>query len=220
MKVLVVLGTRPEAIKMAPVIRELLRHPDQFKTEVCLTAQHRELLDQVIALFQIPVTHDLNLMAPGQSLEDITSGVLRGLGPVLRASRPDAVLVHGDTTTSFAAALAAFYAQIPAGHVEAGLRTYQHYAPFPEELNRRLCDVLCTWHYAPTGGARENLLREGLSGDSILVTGNTVVDALLYTARQPFTFTDPLLERLGTERRLLLITAHRRESFGDRKSVV
>ena len=214
MKVLVVLGTRPEAIKMAPVIRELLRHPDQFKTEVCLTAQHRELLDQVIALFQIPVTHDLNLMAPGQSLEDITSGVLRGLGPVLRASRPDAVLVHGDTTTSFAAALAAFYAQIPAGHVEAGLRTYQHYAPFPEELNRRLCDVLCTWHYAPTGGARENLLREGLSGDSILVTGNTVVDALLYTARQPFTFTDPLLERLGTERRLLLITAHRRESFG------
>ncbi|MBI2436116.1 MAG: UDP-N-acetylglucosamine 2-epimerase (non-hydrolyzing) [Candidatus Hydrogenedentes bacterium] len=214
MRVLVVIGTRPEAIKMAPVIRELLRREDSIEVRVCLTAQHRELLDQVIRLFTLPVDHDLDVMAPDQSITQVTTSVLTGLGRVLAAARPEIVLVHGDTTTSFAAALAAFYQKIPVGHVEAGLRTYTRYSPFPEEMNRRLCDALCTYHYAPTAGARENLLREHLLPEHIVVTGNTVIDALLHTAAQPCTFTDPVLEGLGRERRLLLVTAHRRESFG------
>jgi len=215
MNVLVVVGTRPEAIKMAPVIKELRGRPEAFhEVKVCLTAQHRELLDQVIRVFGLSVDFDLDLMATDQSIFDVTSNVLRGMKGVLESVRPDAVLVHGDTTTSFAAALAAYYLKLPVGHVEAGLRTYDKYQPFPEEVNRRLADALCDYHYAPTMGAKANLEREYVPGDHIVVTGNTVIDSLLYTAAQPYTFSDPLLEGAGTRRRLLLVTAHRRESFG------
>lgn len=215
MNVLVIMGTRPEAIKMAPVIRELRRRDNVFeRVALCLTAQHREMLDQVIRVFDLKVDYDLDLMSPGQSIFDVTSKVLLGLRPVFEAERPDVVLVHGDTTTSFAAALAAYYARIPVGHVEAGLRTYDKYRPFPEEMNRRLADALCDYHYAPTPGARENLLREGISKENVLVTGNTVIDALFYAVAQPYEFDVPLLARAGLERRLVLVTAHRRESFG------
>ncbi len=214
MRVLVVVGTRPEAIKMAPVIRELRGRGCGFAVQVCLTAQHRELLDQVIRVFELPVDFDLDLMAPGQSIYDVTSRVLTGMEGVLVESRPDVVLVHGDTTTSFSAALAAYYRQIPVGHVEAGLRTYDKHRPFPEEMNRRLADALCDYHYAPTEGARENLRAERISEDHIVVTGNTVIDALLHIAEKPYEFEDPLLAKAGHERRLLLVTAHRRESFG------
>lgn len=209
------MGTRPEAIKMAPVVKALEKRPEHFEVRVCLTGQHRELLDQVIRLFDLPVHHDLNLMQPGQSIHDVTAGVLLGMRGVLEAERPDCVLVHGDTTTTFAAALAAYYARIPVGHVEAGLRTGLRYEPFPEELNRQLADTLSTHLFAATEGARQNLLREGRRDDEIVVTGNTVIDALLAVAAQPYVFTDPLLASLGTERRLVLVTAHRRESFGE-----
>lgn len=216
MRILVVVGTRPEAIKMAPVIKALRVCPDCFQeVQVCLTAQHRELLDQVIRVFDIAVDYDLNLMAPDQSLHEVTSRVLTGVGGVLDAARPNVVLVHGDTTTSFTAALAAYYRKTRIGHVEAGLRTYDKMRPFPEEMNRRLADVLCDYHYAPTQSARENLLRENIPADSVLVTGNTVIDALLYAAARPYCFNDALLDRAGRERRLLLVTAHRRESFGE-----
>ena len=214
MKTLVVMGTRPEAIKMAPVVRELMSRAPACSVEVCLTAQHRDLLDQVIAAFSLPVHYDLNVMQPGQSLSDILSAVVLGMRGVLEASRPDVVLVHGDTSTSFAAALAAYYGRIPVGHVEAGLRTYDKFRPFPEEMNRRLADALCDYHYAPTEQAKVNLLAEKISSDHILVTGNTVIDALLEVASRPYVFADPFLEGLGVERRLVLVTAHRRESFG------
>lgn len=214
MKVLVVIGTRPEAIKMAPVIAALRESPAGFKVVVCLTAQHRDLLDQVISIFRIPVDHDLNLMAPDQSIFDTTCNVLRGMATVLDEEKPDAVLVHGDTTTSFAAALAAYYKQVPAGHVEAGLRTGDKYRPFPEEINRRLADPICDYHYAPTVAARDNLLRENIPPTHVLVTGNTVIDALLDVAARPYEFTDPQLAEAGTHRRLIVVTAHRRESFG------
>ena len=214
MKILLVIGTRPEAVKMAPLILALRRRAI-FQVEVCVTAQHRELLDQVLALFQIVPEYDLNLMAPGQTIHEVTSRVLLGMRAVLEQAQPGLVLVHGDTTTSFAAALAAFYARIPVAHVEAGLRTLQRYQPFPEEMNRRMTDALCTWHYAPTAQARENLLREGVAPDHIAVTGNTVIDALLLARAMPHTFQDPLLAQAGNQRRLLLVTAHRRESFGE-----
>lgn len=214
MKVLVVVGTRPEAIKMAPVIRALREQPGQFDTGLCLTAQHRDLLDQVTALFGLTADYDLDVMKPGQSLFQSTAAILLGMEQVLNEARPDAVLVHGDTTTAFAAALAAFYKQIPVGHVEAGLRTANIARPFPEEMNRRLGDQLSTWHFAPTECARENLLREGVPPERVVVTGNTVVDALLDVAARPPAFENPALAALGKERRLLLITAHRRESFG------
>lgn len=214
MKILVVVGTRPEAIKMAPVVLELQKRRDAFDVEVCLTAQHRELLDQVIRVFNLPVQYDLNLMVPGQSVFDVTSKVVSAMEGVLAAASPEVVLVHGDTSTSFTGALAAYYGKIPVGHVEAGLRTYDKYRPFPEEMNRRLCDALCDYHYAPTEQAKRNLLQEHIPEGGIIVTGNTVIDALLYTAVQPYTFTDPLLENAGKDRRLLLVTAHRRESFG------
>jgi len=215
MKVLLTMGTRPEAIKMAPVALALLARPEVFDTRICLTGQHRELLDQVIRLFGLPVHHDLNIMRPDQTIHDITSGVLLGMRDVIDAERPDVVLVHGDTTTTFAAALAAYYAKVPIAHVEAGLRTYRRYEPFPEEMNRRMADVLADYHYAATDAARGNLLREGTDPASIIVTGNTVIDALLDVAARPYTFDDPLLESLGKERRLVLVTAHRRESFGE-----
>jgi len=214
MKVLVVVGTRPEAIKLAPVIRALRQHPEDFQTLVCLTAQHRDLLDQVIQLFEIAVDFDLDVMRPGQSLFQTTSAVLMGMETVLSEAQPDIVLIHGDTTTAFATALAAFYRQIPVGHVEAGLRTANISRPFPEEMNRRLGDQLSSYYYASTDRAKENLLREGIEPGRILLTGNTVVDALLDVAARPFTFADPSLEALGRERQLILVTAHRRESFG------
>lgn len=199
---------------MAPVAGELSRRGPGFRVEVCLTAQHRELLDQVIGTFSIPVHYDLNVMQPGQSLFDVLSAVILGMRGVLEESRPDVVLVHGDTSTSFAAALAAYYLQVRVGHVEAGLRTYDKYRPFPEEINRRLADAVCDYHYAPTEQARANLLQENIPGASILVTGNTVIDALLDVASRPYRFADPFLEQVGCARRLLLVTAHRRESFG------
>lgn len=214
MNILVVLGTRPEAVKMAPVIRALRQHPAGPSVQLCLTAQHRELLDQALALFGLPVDYDLNIMRPGQSLSGLTAAVLSGLEPVLASTQPDLVLVHGDTSTSFAAALAAFYHHIPVGHVEAGLRTHHRTQPFPEEINRRLTDSLCTHHFAPTEGARQNLLLENIDPAHILVTGNTVVDALLHALGHPCAFEDPLLEALGRERPLVLVTAHRREIFG------
>ncbi len=215
MKILIVMGTRPEAIKMAPVALALMECPAVFEVEVCLTAQHRELLDQVIRVFSLPVHYDLDLMAPNQTIYDVTARVVSGLRGVLERSAPDVVLVHGDTTTSFAAALAAYYAHIPVGHVEAGLRTYDKYQPFPEEMNRRLCDAICDYHYAPTPQARENLLRENIAEAGIVVTGNTVIDALLHATARPHAFEDSLLTQAGQERRLLLVTAHRRESFGE-----
>ena len=178
-KVLSIFGTRPEAIKMAPVIKELERHPERFASRVCVTAQHRQMLDQVLRLFEIRPDYDLDLMKPGQDLFDITCNVLLGLKGVLEAEQPDLVLVHGDTTTTMAATLAAYYLRIPVGHVEAGLRTHNKYAPFPEEINRHITGVIADLHFAPTPWARENLLREGVDLAAIHVTGNTVIDALL-----------------------------------------
>lgn len=183
MKVMTIFGTRPEAIKMAPVIQELRRHPE-IETKVCVTAQHREMLDQVMDLFHLKADYDLNIMAQGQTLYDITGRVLRGLQEVFAKERPDCVLVHGDTTTTFTAALAAFYAQIPVGHVEAGLRTGNLLSPFPEEANRQLTGVLARYHFAPTETARANLLRENKKGENIYVVGNTVIDALLATVKK------------------------------------
>ena len=212
MRALVAIGTRPEGIKMAPVVRALLSRPECFETRVCLTAQHRELLDQVVAAFDLPVHYDLDVMAPGQRPGDVTAKVLQGMAPVIEDARPDIVLVHGDTTTSFAAALAAYYARVPAAHVEAGLRTRDKYRPYPEEMNRRLAGALCDYHYAPTARARANLLAEGIEEDRILVTGNTVIDALLYAAALPCA--DAPIADLDESRSLILVTAHRRESFG------
>jgi UDP-N-acetylglucosamine 2-epimerase len=210
------MGTRPEAIKMAPLVNELRAREAELHVSVCLTAQHRELLDQVIDIFALPVDYDLDLMKENQTIFDITADVLTGMGDVLDACKPDVVLVHGDTTTSFASALACYYKGIKVGHVEAGLRTYDKLRPFPEEMNRRLGDDLCDYHYAPTEGARDNLLRENIPEDGIQITGNTVIDALLEVADRPYQFDDPLLRDVGSERRLILVTAHRRESFGER----
>jgi len=216
MNVLVVMGTRPEAIKMAPVVNALRSRRDRFDVRVCLTAQHRELLDQAIDLFRIHVDRDLNLMQPDQTISEITSRVLVEVGRVLEAERPDVVLVHGDTTTTFATALACYYHGVTVGHVEAGLRTYDKRRPFPEEINRRLGDALSDYHYAPTEMAASHLRSERVSNDHIIVTGNTVIDALLDVAARPYRFDDPVLDSAGTDRRLILVTAHRRESFGER----
>lgn len=220
MKVMLVFGTRPEAIKMAPLVRGLQAQPG-LQTVVCVTAQHREMLDQVLQLFHIQPQHDLNLMKPGQDLYGLTGSILTGLKPVLQAQAPDLVLVHGDTTTTLAASLAAYYAGVRVGHVEAGLRTGKKRAPFPEEMNRRITGALADVHYAPTAVARHNLLREGVAPADILVTGNTVIDALLAVVqqlredtraqqalRERFAFLDPA-------RRLILVTGHRRENFGE-----
>ena len=208
-----VFGTRPEAIKMAPVIRELRKHPD-IETRVCITAQHREMLDQVMQLFHIHADYDLNIMAQGQTLYDITARVLRGLQEVFAKERPDCVLVHGDTTTTFTAALAAFYAQIPVGHVEAGLRTYDLHSPFPEEANRQLTGVLADYHFAPTETAKDHLLREHKEEEKIFVTGNTVIDALLATVKKDYTFADKEIEAIEEHKRVILVTTHRRENLG------
>ncbi len=214
MKVLVVVGTRPEAIKMAPLVAALEARRDIFDTRLCVSGQHRDMMDSVIHLFGLTVHYDLNVMVHNQSVADITTKVLTGVSGVLEAESPDVVLIHGDTTTSFAAALAAHYHRAPVGHVEAGLRTHDKWHPFPEEMNRRLADALCDYHYAPTERARENLLAENIPPEQIVVTGNTAIDALLWAAKQPCSFDDPFLERAGADRRLILVTAHRRESFG------
>lgn len=214
MKVMAIFGTRPEAIKMAPVVRELLKHPE-IETKVCLTAQHREMLDQVVDLFQLPVDYDLDIMKQGQSLYDITDRVLLGLKEVLEKEKPDLVLVHGDTTTTFSATLAAFYQQIDVGHVEAGLRTGNMYSPFPEEANRRLTSVLTTLHFAPTETARQNLLKENQKDDHIFTVGNSVIDALLATVKKDYVFEDKELQEIEEHKRIILVTTHRRENLGE-----
>lgn len=213
--IFVTFGTRPEAIKMAPVVLELGRRKD-LNVITCLTGQHREMLDQVIDAFSLPVDHDLKIMRERQSLGHITSAVLNGIDPLLESAAPDLVMVHGDTTTTFAAALAAFYRQIPVAHVEAGLRTDNIYSPFPEEMNRRLADRLAAIFYAPTPAAREALLQEGARPKDLLVTGNTVIDALLAAAATPPPPWEPeLADALSRPGRKVLVTAHRRESWGE-----
>jgi UDP-N-acetylglucosamine 2-epimerase (non-hydrolysing) len=217
-KVLTVFGTRPEAIKLAPVIKRLERDA-RFTCVTCITSQHREMLDQVLGVFELVPHYDLCLMSPAQSLVDVTAKVIQKVSEVVEAERPSIVLVQGDTTTTFAASLAAFYQRIPIGHIEAGLRTANKYQPFPEEINRRLTTVLADYHYAPTEISRQNLLREGIDGRRILVTGNTGIDALLHTldrVRQDGGIADLLAHRVPdvNGERLILVTAHRRESFG------
>jgi UDP-N-acetylglucosamine 2-epimerase (non-hydrolysing) len=219
-KVLIIFGTRPEAIKMAPVVLRL-KESEDFHVKVAVTAQHRQMLDQVLELFGIVPDYDLDLMTPNQDLFDITSRVLIGLKEVLRQERPDLVLVHGDTTTTFAAALAAFYCQIPVGHLEAGLRTRNKYRPYPEEMNRHLTGVISTYHFAPTPWARDNLLAERVLPERIFVTGNTVIDALKMVAarvsREDGRWREYLAQEHGLVldgRRLILVTGHRRENFG------
>ena len=227
-KIMLVFGTRPEAIKMAPLVKEFKKHPETFDTIVCVTGQHREMLDQVLNIFQIRPDYDLNIMKQSQDLYDVTCKVLLGMRDVLKEVHPDVVLVHGDTTTSTAAALAAFYQQIPVGHVEAGLRTYNIYSPWPEEMNRQITSRIATYDFAPTTLSRENLLKENVSSDKIFVTGNTVIDALLIVVNEIKTdksLDDKLTKelqdngydtsRLKDGRRMVLITGHRRENFGD-----
>jgi len=208
---MLVFGTRPEAIKMCPLVNELQLRKN-LKTLVCVTGQHRQLLDSVLWAFGVCPEYDLSIMKDGQSLFDITANILAGMGAVLDEANPDVVLVHGDTTTAFAAALACFYKQIPVGHVEAGLRTYNVYSPYPEEFNRRAVSLISRYNFAPTEVSRDNLLSEGVSAESIYVTGNTVIDALKTTVRE--NYTHPELE-WAKDSRLIMITAHRRENFGE-----
>ena len=223
-KILLVFGTRPEAIKMAPLVKALQKDTEHFETRVCVTAQHRQMLDQVLEVFGITPEYDLNIMAPNQDLYDITAKVLLGLREVLKDLRPDTVLVHGDTTTSMAASLAAFYMQIPVGHVEAGLRTYNMLSPWPEEMNRQVTDRICTYYFAPTEQSRANLLQENVDAKKIFITGNTVIDALLM-AVDIISTTAGVKEKMAKElqekgytvgdREYILVTGHRRENFGD-----
>lgn len=212
-KVLAVFGTRPEAIKMAPLVCELYRR-EKFETVVCVTAQHRSMLDQVLDVFKIKPDYDLDIMRHDQTLEDISYAVLSGVGDVIGSVNPDIVLVHGDTTTAFASALAAFYCKTLIGHVEAGLRSYNKYSPFPEEMNRVLISSLADFHFAPTVANMENLLKENVCADNIFVTGNTVVDALGFTVKDDYLFCDEKLRQVDFSRRVILLTAHRRENFG------
>jgi len=227
-KIMLVFGTRPEAIKMAPLVKEFQKHPETFQTIVCVTGQHREMLDQVLHLFDIKPDYDLNIMKQGQDLYDVTSRVLLGMRDVLKEANPDVVLVHGDTTTSTASALAAFYQQIPVGHVEAGLRTHDIYSPWPEEMNRLITGRIATYHFSPTALSKQNLLDEGINEEAITVTGNTVIDALymvvdkIKSDKQLGEELETLLResgydvnRLNGTRKLVLITGHRRENFGE-----
>ena len=223
-KILLVFGTRPEAIKMAPLVKALQKDTEHFETRVCVTAQHRQMLDQVLEVFGITPEYDLNIMAPNQDLYDITAKVLLGLREVLKDFRPDTVLVHGDTTTSMVASLAAFYMQIPVGHVEAGLRTYNMLSPWPEEMNRQVTDRICTYYFAPTEQSKVNLLQENIDAKKIFITGNTVIDALLM-AVDIISTTAGVKEKMAKElqekgytvgdREYILVTGHRRENFGD-----
>ena len=216
LKVMTVFGTRPEAIKMCPLVLEMRKHSDYIEPIVAVTAQHREMLDQVLHLFKIKPDYDLNIMTNGQTLYDVTVKALMGLKDVLAEAKPDLVLVHGDTTTTFAGSLASYYAQIPVGHVEAGLRTGNKYSPFPEEMNRKLTGALADFHFAPTATSKSNLLKENVNPQRIFVTGNTVIDALDTTVQKDFTFADPhLTEALKSGKRLILMTTHRRENLGE-----
>ena len=212
-KIMFVFGTRPEALKMAPVIQEFRKHRG-FKVYTCLTAQHREMVDQVLGLFRIRVDFDLDLMEKGQTLSDLTSRLFPKMDEVLARVRPDLIFVQGDTTTAFAVALKAFYEKIPVAHIEAGLRTYNKYHPFPEEINRVLISHLADYHFPPTGESRKNLVREGVPTNRIFVTGNTIVDALLSLRKEIKCETHPSLKRISKTQRIILVTAHRRESFG------
>ena len=227
-KIMLVFGTRPEAIKMAPLVKEFQKYPDTFQTIVCVTGQHREMLDQVLKIFEIIPDYDLNIMKQGQDLYDVTARVLTGMRNVLKECQPEVVLVHGDTTTSTAAALAAFYQQIPVGHVEAGLRTHNIYSPWPEEMNRQLTGRIATYHFAPTPLSRQNLLQENVADEKIHVTGNTVIDALYWVVKkikENQSLRKELegilsgagydVSRLIGGKKLILITGHRRENFGE-----
>lgn len=227
-KIMLVFGTRPEAIKMAPLIKEFQKNENDFKTIVCVTGQHREMLDQVLSIFDIKPDYDLNIMKRGQDLYDVTSRVLIGMRDVLSESNPDVVLVHGDTTTSMAAALAAFYQQIPVGHVEAGLRTFDIYSPWPEEMNRQLISRIAKFHFSPTPLSKQNLQNEGIDEGNIIITGNTVIDALYWVVdkiknnselnielKEILIKTGYDVDRLQNGKKLVLITGHRRENFGD-----
>lgn len=213
-KVLIVFGTRPEAIKMAPVVMEFKRHPKRFKTMVCVTAQHRQMLDDLLRLFKIKPDYDLNIMQENQSPFEITQLVLQRIKPVLTKEKPTIVLVQGDTTTAMATSLAAYYLKIKVGHVEAGLRTNDKYAPFPEEINRRITSVIADYHFAPTKRAKQNLLKEGIPIKNIFVTGNTVIDALFYILKTTKKLNIPVLDKISTKKKLILLTCHRRENFG------
>lgn len=215
LKVMTIFGTRPEAIKMAPVILELQKFPAQIETIVTVTAQHREMLDQVLNLFEIKPQFDLNIMSAGQTLFDITSRALLGLNEILAQVKPNLVLVHGDTTTTFAGALAAYYHQITVGHVEAGLRTKNKYSPFPEEMNRKLTGALTDLHFAPTATAKNNLLAEGVDAEKIFVTGNTVIDALYKIVDKNYKFSGELEKINSTNKKIILVTTHRRENLGE-----
>ena len=214
-KVMSIFGTRSEAIKMAPLVKKLNEDP-QIRSVLCVTAQHREMLDQVLDLFGLTPDYDLNIMKPNQTLSMITANVLTGLDPILEKEKPDIVLVHGDTSTTFSAALAAFYHRIPVGHVEAGLRTYDMYSPFPEEVNRVLTGHLTSVHFAPTQRNADNLIREGIDPEKIIITGNTVIDALLEVADRPYEFEDETLKHIDFEnKRVIAVTCHRRENLGE-----
>jgi len=212
-KILSVFGTRPEAIKMAPLVN-LLQKNEDFQSVVCVTAQHREMLDQVLDIFQIKPDYDLDIMKDRQSLADIMVNALIGLENVIKEVKPDMVLVHGDTSTTFCGALASYYNRVQLGHVEAGLRTFNKYYPYPEEMNRKLTGVLADIHFAPTNNSKSNLLAEGVSQESIYITGNTVIDALKTTVRKDYVFNNPILRTLDYSRKVILVTAHRRENLG------
>ncbi|MGR5879822.1 non-hydrolyzing UDP-N-acetylglucosamine 2-epimerase [Bacillus pacificus] len=212
LKVMTIFGTRPEAIKMAPLVLELQKHPEKIESIVTVTAQHRQMLDQVLSIFGITPDFDLNIMKDRQTLIDITTRGLEGLDKVMKEAKPDIVLVHGDTTTTFIASLAAFYNQIPVGHVEAGLRTWDKYSPYPEEMNRQLTGVMADLHFSPTAKSATNLQKENKDESRIFITGNTAIDALKTTVKE--TYSHPVLEKLGNDR-LVLMTAHRRENLGE-----
>jgi len=214
-KLMTVFGTRPEAIKMCPLVLEMQKYPDFIEPIVAVTAQHREMLDQVLQLFAIKPDYDLNIMTAGQTLYDVTGRALAGLKDVLAEAQPDMVLVHGDTTTTFVGALASFYAQIPVGHVEAGLRTGNKFSPYPEEMNRKLTGAIADIHFAPTSTSKNNLLKENIDPAAIVVTGNTVIDALQTTVKADYRFTDSGLQKALAGKRLILVTTHRRENLGE-----
>lgn len=213
-RVLILIGTRPETIKMAPVIKELKKHPDQIVSLVCVSGQHQQLIDQVLDLFQIVPDHALNVMVHDQKLSQLTANLIDRFDPIVRDTRPNWILAQGDTTTAMVAALVSYYHQIPFGHVEAGLRTSDIYRPFPEELNRRIADLIADIHFAPTDGNRRTLIKEGILPDKILLTGNTVVDALLSTLDHPYDWSSGPLANVPRSKKIVLVTAHRRESFG------
>lgn len=214
-KIITIFGTRPEAIKMAPLVKELEKR-EGIESKICVTAQHREMLDQVLELFDIKPDFDLNIMKTKQSLTGITNRILEGLETIFKEEKPDMILVHGDTTTTFSSALAAYYQQIKVGHVEAGLRTFNKYFPFPEEMNRKLTGAIADLHFSPTKGAKNNLLREGIDEKSIYITGNTVIDAMLHTVEDNYVFENEELNKIDFKnKKVIMITAHRRENWGE-----